>query len=180
MTEQLLDISATVLRDGREVVIRPLEASDRAALTAFGHALPQDDLEYIEDDFQNPEVISRLINMHMAEHWRQIVATAGDAIVGYSAVRRLAGWSSHIGKIQLVVSGGWRRNGLGTILATQILSIAHELGTTQAVVEMLEEQRRGQAIFERLGFRLEGILDDQVRDRQGRRHNLLILAYQMR
>ena len=45
------------------------------------------------------------------------------------------------------------------------------------IVEMLEEQQAGRAIFERLGFRLEGRLSAHARDRHGQRRNLLLLAY---
>ena len=84
-------LAATVLGDERALVIRPLGEEDQAALLAFGAALPQDDLHYLEDDFQNSEIITRLINACLAENWRQIVAVVGDAIVGYSGVRRLPG-----------------------------------------------------------------------------------------
>jgi L-amino acid N-acyltransferase YncA len=177
MTEQLLDTGVVVLRDGREVVVRPLDAGDRLALMAFGRALPHYDLEYIPDDFASVEVIDRLLNMRVADHWRQLIATAGDVIVGYGAVRRLAGWSSHVGEVRLVISAGWRRNGLGSVLAAAVLDAARELGVAQVVVEMLEEQVAGRAIFERLGFGIEGLLEDQVCDRHGRRHNLLVMGY---
>jgi len=179
MTEQLIDNGVTVLRDGRAATIRPLQACDRAALLAFGSALPQYDLQYIEDDFLSPEVINRLINMCAAEHWRQFVATAGDAIVGYSSIRRLPGWSGHVGAIHLVVGGGWRRSGLGSALALATLEAAPELALTQVIVEMLEEQTAGRAIFARLGFGVEGVLEEQVCDRLGRRHNLLVMGYQI-
>jgi len=96
-------LAATVLGDQRAVVIRPLGEEDQAALLAFGAALPADDLRYLEDDFQNSEIITRLINACLAENWRQIVAVVGDVIVGYSAVRRLPGWSNHVADIVLVI-----------------------------------------------------------------------------
>ena len=179
MTEQLLDIGVTALRDGREVVIRPLEAGDRAALTAFGRALPEYDLQYLADDFLSPQVIARLINMCSAEHWRQPVATSGDAIVAYSAVRQSPGWSSHVGEIQLVVSGGWRRNGLGTVLVAALIDAAPNLEITQVIVQTLEEQAAGRAICERLGFHTEGVLADHVQDQRGRHHSLRIMSRQV-
>ena len=50
-------------------------------------------------------------------------------------------------------------------------------GLNKVIVEMLEEQQAGRAIFERLGFRLEGRLSAHARDRHGQRRNLLLLAY---
>jgi len=166
-----------VLGDQRAVVMRPLGEEDQAALRAFGAALPQDDLLYLEDDFQNSEIISWLINACLAENWRQIVAVVGDAIVGYSAVRRLPGWSNHVADIMVLIDAHWRGSGLGTALAQAIFDAGRDLGVNKVIVEMLEEQQAGRAIFERLGFRVEGILSAHARDRHGQRHNLLILAY---
>jgi GNAT superfamily N-acetyltransferase len=179
MTKQLLDVGVTLLGDGRMVAIRPLAAGDRAALMAFARALLQEGHEYIPDDFQNPELIGRLITMSRAAHWRQLIASSGDAIVGYSAVRRLTGWSSHVGEAHLVVSAGWRCIGLGSALAEAILDAAHQLEVTQIIVEMLEEQAAGRTIFERLGFSIEGLLEGQVHDQHGRQHNLLVMACQI-
>lgn len=179
MIEQLTDIHPATLRDGRTVVIRPLADGDRAALTAFGRTLPQDDISSIPDDLQNPEVIAWLVNMRAAAHWRQFVATAGNAIVGYSALRRLAGSSRDVAEVYLVVSAGWRRSGLGSALAEATLDAAHELEVTQVVAEMLEEHVAGRVIFERLDFSIEGVLEGQVRDQHGRYHDLLVMAYQI-
>jgi ribosomal protein S18 acetylase RimI-like enzyme len=176
MTKQQFDIGVMLLRDGREVAIRPPVASDYAALLAFCRALPQDDHEYIPDDFQNCELIGRLITIAPAAHWRQLIASSEDVIVGYGAVRRLSGWSSHVGELQLVVSRGWRCAGLGSLLARAILEAAHELEVAQVIVEMLEEQVAGRAIFEGLGFTIEGLLEGQVCDRQGQHHNMLVMT----
>jgi RimJ/RimL family protein N-acetyltransferase len=170
-------LAETVLRDGREVTIRPLAEDDRARLLAFGAGLPEDDRLYLEDDLQSHEIITRLVNARAAENWRQIVALAGDQIVGYCAARQLAGWSSHVAEIQLLISAGWRHEGLGAQMAQAIFEAARELGAIKLIVETVEEQTFGRAIFERLGFRAEGALSAHVRDRQGQQRNLLLLAY---
>jgi ribosomal protein S18 acetylase RimI-like enzyme len=177
MTGSHDEAPSSALRDGRTVTIRPLGEDDYAALLAFGAALPQDDLLYLENDFQNPDIIRRLVNAALAENWRQVVAVTEGTIVGYTAVRRLAGWSSHVADIHLTVSDGWRRSGLGTAMAQAIFDAARDLGVNKVIVEMLERQNAGRAIFERLGFRVEGTLSAHARDRHGQRHNLLILAY---
>lgn len=168
---------ASSLRDGGTTTIRPLEQDDRAALLAFGAGLPPDDWVYLEDDFQSPDLINRLVNAHAAENWRQLVAVVDGAIVGYSAARRLPGWSSHVADIRLLVDCHWRRKGLGTALARAIVDAACTLGADKVIVEVLEEQTASQEIFAGLGFHVEGSLGDHARDRQGRRHKLLIMAY---
>jgi ribosomal protein S18 acetylase RimI-like enzyme len=158
-------------------IIRPLDEDDRDALLTFGMSLPPDDVLYLEDDFQNPDIIMRLVNARFAENWRQIIAVAGDRIIGYSAVRRLPGWSQHVTDIVLIVAEDWRRAGVGTALAQAIFQAARDLGAEKVVVEMVEEQYAGQGIFQRLGFSVEGKLVNHTHDRLGRRHNLLIMAY---
>jgi RimJ/RimL family protein N-acetyltransferase len=178
MIDQRSEAAAkTVLRDGSEVIIRRLSEDDRAALLAFGAALPDDDRLYLEDDLQSHEIITRLVNASAAENWRQIVALEGEQIIGYGAVRRLPGWSSHVVEIQLIIGASWRHEGLGTIMAQAIFDAARELGAAKVIIEMVEEQSFGRAIFERLGFRVEGMLSQHVRDRDGQQHNLLVLAY---
>jgi RimJ/RimL family protein N-acetyltransferase len=177
MAAQQAEAPQMILQDGRVISIRPLDEGDYTALLAFGAALPQDDLLYLENDFQSPDIIRRLVNAAAAENWRQIVALADGAIVGYSAVRRLSGWSSHVADIHLTVSDGWRRSGLGTAMAQAVFDAARDLGVSKVIVEMMERQNAGRAIFERLGFRVEGTLNQHARDRHGQRHNLLILAY---
>jgi len=177
MIGQQLAAPQASLPNGRAAAIRPLGEDDRAALLAFGQALPYDDLLYLEDDFQSPDIIARLVNAHQAENWRQIVVEADGEIIGYSSARRLPGWSSHVADIALLVSPKYRRVGVGVALAQAIFNAARDLGASKMIVEMLEEQQAGRAIFERLGFRVEGTLSKHTRDRQGQYHNLLILSY---
>ena len=169
--------SIVALRNGYEALIRPLEERDGPALAAFGAGLPSVDWLYLEEDFHSTDTIARLVNASAAENWRQRVVELEGAIVGYSSVRRLAGWSSHVADITLVIAEPYRRNGLGTALAQAIFEAAQELGLRKLVVEMMEEQLAGVTIFARMGFKVEGMMLSHARDRQGRFHNLLMLSY---
>lgn len=178
MTMRVEAAAPITLRNGQQVTIRPLAEDDRAALMRFGQQLPQDDLIYLEDDLQSPEIINRLVNASAAENWRQIVAVREDGeIVGYTAVRRLTGWSSHVGDIQLMVESSYRRSGLGTEMAKAIFEAARGLGVAKVIVEILAVQTGGRAIFERLGFSREGIFSKHAHDRHGNRHDLVVMAY---
>ena len=178
MNQRIAAPSSIVLRQDSTITLRSLTDGDRTALLDFGNGLPQDDWLYLENDLRNPDIITRLVNAHQAENWRQIVAVdENGTICGYSAVRRLPGWSSHVADIQLIIAREWRRLGLGTVLARSIFDAARDLGAAKIIVEILEEQTAGQAIFVRMGFHFEGRLSDHVRDRTGGRHNLVLLAY---
>ena len=170
----------TVICKETTITLRRLAEADQKRMLDFGAALPLDDVIYLEEDYHSPEIITRLVNASHAENWRQVVAIAGDEIIGYSAVRRLPGWSRHVGDMRLLIRPDWRRCGLGTALGQSIFDQANELGVDKVIIEMLETQNSGRAIFERLGFQIEGNLTDHVIDRQGQRQHLIILAYHLR
>ena len=170
-------VPRTLTVQDRMVTIRSLEEHDHDALLAFGHTLPQDDWLYLRHDLQDPRTVARLATAHAAENWRQIVAVVDDEVVGYANVRLLPGWSDHVGDIHLSVSQEWRRSGVGTVLAQTIIDAASGLGLAKVIVEVIEKQHAGQAIFERLGFQVEGLLHNHMRDHNGETHNLVILAF---
>ena len=166
------------LHDKRSATIRPLAAEDSHALLSFGSALPHNDWLYLQNDLRTAETVARLINARNAEHWSQIVAVSNDgAVVAYSSARLLGGWSSHVADLQLLVAEDWRRTGLGTALAREIVAEARVIGASKVMVDMVEEQADGQSIFRKLGFALEGNLIGHTRDRDGNRHNLIVLGY---
>jgi RimJ/RimL family protein N-acetyltransferase len=166
-----------VLKDGRSVTIRPLAEEDRVAMTAFGAALPRNDVLYLEDDFSSPDIIARLTNASRAENWRQIVAVSEDGeIAAYSGALRLPGWSNHVADIRLIVGPRWRRSGLGTQMAQATVMAARDLGVTKVIVDMLAAQTAGQAIFRRLGFAVEGQLARHASDRDGNLHDIVIMS----
>jgi L-amino acid N-acyltransferase YncA len=91
-------------------------------------------------------------------------------------MRALTGRASHVANVQLVVGDSWRRLGLGRAMGNVIFAKAQKLQASKVVAEMLEAQKSGQAIFSRLGFRIEGTLRNHARDRHGNRHNVVVMA----
>lgn len=177
MSPSSAPLSTFTLHDGRPMIIRPLQPDDRGALLQFGHQLPQDDWLYLENDLRAPDVVARLTNAYAAEHWRQVVACdATQGIAAYASVRTATGRSSHVAAVQLIVGELWRRNGLGRAMGQVVFAEAQKLQASKVVAEMLEAQRSGQAIFARLGFRIEGTLRGHARDRFGQRHNVVVMA----
>ncbi len=169
--------NVALLKDGRSVTIRPLIEADRAAMMTFGASLPKNDLLYLEDDFNNPEIIGRLVSAAYAENWRQIVAiTDAGQIVAYGAALQLPGWSHHVANLRLIVLPDWRRSGLGVQMAQSVVEAARDLGVSKVTVDMLAAQTAGQAIFGRLGFAVEGQLARHASDRDGKLQDVVIMS----
>ena len=75
-----------------------------------------------------------------------------------------------------MVDPGLRRQGVGQRLARHALRVALESGLTKVTVEVIAEQESTIALFTRLGFRAEALLEDHVKDPAGRFSDLIILT----
>jgi ribosomal protein S18 acetylase RimI-like enzyme len=164
--------AATENRTGDVVPLTP-EHGD--ALLRFFRALPEGDRTFIKEDVTDPATVQRWTSGAAAG--RRWVVLDGDDIAGYVAVVPLSGWSDHVGEIRLVVAPDRRGSGLGRALARHALVQAVEAGLSKLVVEVVADQVQVAALFTGLGFTGEAVLVDQIRDREGRLRDLMVLAH---
>jgi GNAT superfamily N-acetyltransferase len=107
-----------------------------------------------------------------------LVARVGTAMVGCSAiVVDEMSWSRHVGELRVLVTPSWRGRGLGRVLIQESFAIALGKGLEKLTVQMTVDQRAAIALFEELGFRAEAILGDQVKDCEGKAHDLALLSH---
>ncbi|MGY1809601.1 GNAT family N-acetyltransferase [Blastococcus sp. SYSU D00669] len=150
----------------------PLAAEDCEALLRFFRELPEGDRTFIREDVTDAETVRSWTTG--GDRW---VARDGDRIHGYVAVLRLPGWSDHVGEVRLVLAPDARGRGLGRDLARHALVEGVRAGLTKLVVEVVAEQGAALALFTALGFSGEALLRDQIRDREGRLRDLMVLAH---
>lgn len=154
--------------------IRPLTSADAAGLADLFGSLSESDRTLIREDLNDPGAVQR-ITAHPELHW---VADGDDGtIIGYSAVNRLPGWSDHVGELRLVVRPQGRHAGVGRGLLRAGLLGALGAGIRKVVAELVPEQERVVQMFSESGFTGEALLRDHIRDRDGRLHDLIMLAY---
>lgn len=156
--------------DRHEVEVRPLEAADADALRAFFGAVPEGDRMFFRHDVFAEGVVD-----DPGAH--RFVAVDGDDVVGSLAIRPGAGWSSHVGGIDIVVDPSRRRQGIGRALARAALIRGVELGLDKLVVEVVAVQESTVALFAALGFEPEALLRGHVRDSAGDVQDLLVMAH---
>ena len=149
------------------------------ALLRFFRELPEGDRTFIKEDVTDPSTVRAwTAGEDRAQRWVALDGDPPDADVrGYVAVLRLPGWSDHVGELRLVVAPAARGSGLGRQLARHALVRAVDAGMTKLVVEVVAEQGAALALFTELGFSGEALLRDQIRDRDGRLRDLMVLAH---
>ena len=105
-----------------------------------------------------------------------LVAEVGDNMAGDATLhRRKGGWTSHVGKVRIVIDKDYRGKGLGTRLVAELIAIAKAEGLELLVAEVMADQAAALAAFRHLGFEKEAVFYNHVKDQAGRQHHLVVM-----
>jgi RimJ/RimL family protein N-acetyltransferase len=163
------------LRDNTTALLRPLGRYDGKHLLEFYQALPEEDRLSLRDDVTRPEWVRRFLEQVGSGEVISFGVEIRGALVGAASLYRVRhGWSAHVGELRISVASGFRRKGVGSILASVLVRVARGTGVEKLVAQMMGQQGPALRTFERLGFAQEAVLRDQVKDLAGRTHDLLV------
>ena len=163
---------------GGVVTVRPLAESDRAALQAFEHEFPTHDLLFLRRDLTSADEIDRWIDDDAAGRLHTLVATREATLLAVAVILPgEAKWSPHVGELLVLVSPSARGLGLGRRLTEQAFRLAVSLDLEKIIAQMTTDQVGAIEVFENLGFKAEALLREHVKDRDGSKHDLVILSH---
>lgn len=169
------------LQSGTSVTIRPMVKEDRDRLYAFFSRVPREDRLFLRDDVSIRDVIDSWTQELDYEKVLPLVAEVGGNIVGDATLhRRKFGWTSHVGKVRLVIDKDYRGKGLGTVLIEELIDIAKKAGLEQLVAELMSNQSSALSAFKRLGFEKEAVFFNYVKDQMGEERNLVVMIKNLR
>jgi len=167
---------SVTLKDGTEVVVRPVSLDDRARSLEFFRELPADDRIYLRADVTRPEIVDRRFQHLEVGELFWLVAVENDRIVADGVLEREAReWKGHLAEIRLFVAADHRQRGLGTLMSRELYRIALEEKIEEIVVRVMRPQKAARQIVERLGFRKDVVLTDYVRDRENVKQDLIVM-----
>jgi RimJ/RimL family protein N-acetyltransferase len=165
------------LRNGLQVVLRPMVCDDEKKLLDFFRRLPPEDRHYLKDDVTDEKVIHEWATNLDYGRVIPILAEYEDRIVGDATLHRTRmGWSTHVAEIRLVTDPEFRQVRLGRILAREIFFLALVLKLDKVMAQVMEDQHGAIKVFTALGFEQEAVLKKHVRDFDGKFHNLIIMS----
>jgi RimJ/RimL family protein N-acetyltransferase len=168
----------TVPVDGGTVELRLMTAHDEAKVLAFAQGLPTHDLLFLPRDITQPKVLAAWVRAIEGGSMTTLLAWQHDEVVGCAAIfRDPHSWSPHVGELRVVNSPGVRGKGVGRALIQQCFALMLQTGIEKIMAQMTIDQQGAIAVFESLGFRSEGLLRDHVQDRDGKRHDIVILSH---
>ncbi len=167
----------TIQSEGASFDLTVMHATDEPEVLRFARTLPPHDMLFMRRDITNAKVLSAWVREISAENIVSILARRGDEVVGCAAVVRDAhSFSQHVGDLRVLVSPAARAHGLGRALVQESFLIALSMGLEKVTAQMTADQKAAITVFEDLGFRVEALLRDQVRDANGEKFDLVILS----
>lgn len=169
------------LQSGTSVTIRPMVKEDADKLYAFFSRVPREDRLFLRDDVSIRDVIDSWTQELDYRKVLPLVAEVGGNIVGDATLhRRTFGWTSHVGKVRLVIDKDYRGKGLGTVLIEELIDIAKKAGLEQLVAELMSNQTGALSAFKGLGFEKEAVFFNYVKDQMGEERNLVVMIKNLR
>lgn len=160
-----------------EITIREMTDADGPAVAAMFAELSERDLTVIREDLAG---LGNLEGVADAPGKRWIAVASDGAVLGYSALTRLPGWSDHVGELRLVVNPARRGAGTGRRLVQEAVRAGLRAGLTKVMIELATDEERVLTMFGRLGFTGEALLRDHIRGRDGELRDLIVLALHAR
>ncbi|MEX2229479.1 MAG: GNAT family N-acetyltransferase [Dehalococcoidia bacterium] len=160
------------------LTLRPMTSGDGEAMLAFARSLPPHDLLFLRRDITNADVVDQWLD-DLDDGVTTVLATAGDRIHGYATVDRSLrmSWTAHLAELRVLVSPDFRGQGLGRLLTDEAFRTALDMGVEKMIAQMTLDQQGAIEMFRRMGFEAEALLKDHVKDRDGKKYDLVMMTH---
>lgn len=164
---------------GQRVTLRLMDATDGDGILAFARALPEHDLLFLRRDITQAEQVETWVQrIEAGVTTSLLVLDKDDSIAGYATVDGSdLPWSQHVAELRVLVGPTLRGRGIGRLLTEEAFRIALGMGVDKIIGQMTVDQHEAIAVFRSLGFQPEALLRDHVKDREGEKHDLVILSH---
>jgi L-amino acid N-acyltransferase YncA len=165
------------LKDGTPVLLREPTVDDVERSLRFFLDLPPEDRRYLRVDVTKRDIVERRIRDGVEGRTHRLVALVEDKIVADGALE-FSGedWRRHVGEIRVIVSRDFQRRRLGALLIKALYSAARERGVEKIVAKMAAPQEGARKIFERLGFHVDSVLPEYIKDADGNLQSLVVMS----
>jgi RimJ/RimL family protein N-acetyltransferase len=166
------------LKNGERIELRPLVASDEAALVQFFTDLPRESTEFLKEDVRDPEVVKRFISKADPETtWAVVALNPQGQIVGDATLHMAKlGWRRHLGEVRVVVGSDYHKQRLATAMIHELVNQASIKELKKLEAQILDSQIGARKALERMGFVEEARLKAHAMDLEGTLHDVAFLT----
>ncbi len=168
------------LRDSSKVTIRALEPADEERLMEFFKNLPESERVWYRDDVADPKVIHHWChNINLDRVLPLVAVQDGKIIAMWTLHVRDYGWTRHHGQLRGTVLPNRRNLGLASLMVHDLLKLATHYEVERLVIELVPEQQAVSQVFQNIGFRIDAVLKNWVKDFKGRYNDMYLLSMQL-
>ena len=169
------------LSSGITIEMRTLRPEDNEQLWEFFKAIPEQDKLYLKEDLSDSAVAEEWCKNINFDEMLPIVSIHDGKIIGYATLRQYRRtWVRHIGIVRVAVHPGYRKKGIARTLLNKICDLGEYSGLEKLEAEFMDEQKNAIHLFEMFGFVKTAVLPQHVIDLKGKRHDFVIMVYDMR
>jgi acetyltransferase len=153
------------MKDGGEVMIRPIRPEDEPMMVKF-HATLSERTVYLRYfhlmNLEQRTQHDRLTRICFIDYDREmaLVAERNGEILGVGRMTKIHGAKE--AEVAVVVSDQWQGKGVGKELLARLLIVGGDEKLTKLTADILPDNRDVMRICEKLGFSLKHSLDDEV------------------
>jgi RimJ/RimL family protein N-acetyltransferase len=164
-------IISKTTRDGQEVVVRYLKASDAPALHKFINALSEEKiyLRHQGERVSLPEerkYVARQLGKIKKKTGVHLLLFVDGELAGGSSVDMKDMTHAHVGRFGIALTKSFRGRGLGPLLMKSVLAEAAKLPGIRIVeLELFGANKVAHALYRKMGFREYGKIPGGVRHR---------------
>ena len=165
------------LRDGTQVVVRPMTPDDCRGLHAFFSTISEEERFFLKEDVCSPTVIQAWADHLDYDRALPLLALIDGKVVGDAVlVRHRGGYRSHGAEIRVVVAPELRGKGLGLAMLRELVEIAWDAELEQVDFELVDGvQDDAVRAVQFLGGVKTGQITDAVRDSRGDLHDIVFM-----
>lgn len=176
MADEKTEGKVLFLKDGTEVVVRPMHRNDVDRSFQFFLGLPEEDRKYLRSEVTRREIVEGRIRKMAAGQVMRLVALRGADIVADGSLEELnSSGEPDEREIRLIVARPYRRQGLGMLMARELYALALSVKAERLLARMMSTQAAAQSIFKRLGFRDVEVIPRGTLDRAGSWQDLVVM-----
>lgn len=169
------------LKDGTPVTLRPMVKEDAGKLFEFFKRVPPEDRVFFKEDVTRRDIIDVWARALDYEKILPLLAEVDGRIVADATLHRRAfGWMSHVGRLRVATAEDFRHRGLGSKLVEALIQVAREADLEKLDVGVMADQVVAIRAFQKLGFERAARLAEHVKDIVGRRHDFVVLVYDLK
>jgi GNAT superfamily N-acetyltransferase len=165
------------LKDGIEVMLRPMLKTDRQLMGDFFSRLEPSVLQYVRHDVTDPKVLDRWFDQLNYSKAFPLLALKDGKIVANATLHRVPhGWRKHLGTIRIVVDPVFHDKGLGILMINELVDLAMEFGLEKLMVEFPLKAHAAFAMFKHVGFSPRAVIEGLMKNRHGQKLDVVIMV----